>query len=336
MTAYLETYSLDPTWNLAFEEYCLTDLIEHEKVILLWQNDNAIIIGRYQNAENEINAETVKKFNTRVVRRSTGGGTVYHDMGNLNYSFIFPIQGLQKQEFSFYAQPLVDALNKIGVPAEIRGRNDIVLDDKKISGTAQRIYKNRLLHHGTLLYDSNLDVLDGVLNVDASKIASKGISSVRKRVTNIKEHIPEGTFKDMRHFWDALLSALSENEELTRVEPSEQMLEAVRKLQKEKYQSWDWNIGSAPPFEFNNGKRYPGGKLEVCVNVENGSITECKISGDFLGVIALDDLQNALLGVKYDASHVLKKLKKFDLIPYLGNITAEEFVECMFEGTHQV
>jgi lipoate-protein ligase A len=186
---YSETNSLDPTWNLAFEEYCLLELTQFERIMLLWQNDNAIIVGRFQNAENEINIDAVKNIGAKVVKRTTGGGTVYHDLGNLNYSFIYPVNGLGNLDLTAVSVPMVHALNRIGVPAEIQGRNDIVIDGKKISGTAQRYHKGRFLHHGTLLFDSNLDVLQNVLNVDATKIASKGIASVRSRVTNIKEHI---------------------------------------------------------------------------------------------------------------------------------------------------
>lgn len=330
---YAETNSLEPTWNLAYEEYCLKEVTQFNKILLLWQNDNAIIVGRYQNAENEINVKAAQEIGTKVVRRSTGGGTVYHDMGNLNFSFILPAENLENTDLSVFSKPMVHALNKIGVPAEIQGRNDLTIDGKKISGTAQRIHKGRLLHHGTLLYDSDLDVLQSVLKVDSTKIASKGISSVRSRVTNIKEHIPEGTFSDIHAFWKALLNAFSEEEEVTRYELSDQMLEEVKTLQETKYQTWDWNFGDAPAFEYNNSKRFPGGKLEIHLNVEKGLITECKLSGDFLGLVALDDLETGLKGTKYDSAHVILVLSHFNLPLFLGSITADEFTQCMFEGT---
>lgn len=330
---YIETNSLDPTWNLAFEEYCLKELVQFEKIMLLWQNDNAIIIGHYQNAENEVNIDAVQKFGAKIVRRSSGGGTVYHDLGNLNYSFIYPIEGLKRLDISVYAKPIVTALSKIGVPVEIQGRNDIVINGKKISGTAQRIHKGRLLHHGTLLYDSNLDVLQSVLQVDANKVASKGIASVRSRVTNIKEHLPEGQFKDIHAFWQALLDAFAEDEEITPYQLSPAMLAEVKNLQETKYQSWDWNFGRAPAFEFSNHKRFPGGKLEIQVNVKKGVIESCKVSGDFLGVVDLDELENTLQGTKYAADQVRQALQGLNLPMYLGSITTDEFVQCMFEGT---
>ena len=331
---YIETHSTDPTWNLALEEYCLKELVKFERILMLWQNDNAIIIGRYQNAESEINLESARKLNTKIVRRPSGGGAVYHDMGNLNYTFIYPIDGLHRQDISVYAEPMVKALNKIGVPAEIKGRNDLLLDGKKISGTAQRIQKGRLMHHGTLLYDSNLDSLEGVLQVDKAKVASKGIASIRSRVTNIKEYLPEGQFEDVQGFWQALLYAFSEEEPLTPFELTPEMLAEVEKLQKEKYQSWEWNFGNAPAFEYKNDHRYPFGKLEIQANIKKGLIEECMISGDFMGMADLDSLEEALMGVRYDPEDVRKVLDDLELSLYLGGITSDEFIQCLFEGTH--
>ena len=329
---YIETQSLDPTWNLAFEEYCLKELTQFDRIMLLWQNANAIIIGHYQNAEKEINLEAARKYDAQIVRRSSGGGTVYHDMGNLNYSFIYPIEGLKKLDISVYAEPMVKALRRVGIPVDIQGRNDLTIDGKKISGTAQRIHKGRLLHHGTLLFDSNLDILESVLRVDSSKVASKGISSVRSRVTNIKEHLPEGQFEDVGAFWQTLLSAFAEEEPLVPYQATPSMLAEVKQLQESKYQSWDWNIGRAPAFEYNNSKRFPGGKLEIHLNVKKGRIQECEITGDFLGVMDLDDLESALKGIHYSAKNVRQVLSSLNLSHYLGNITREEFIECMFEN----
>ena len=330
---YIETHSTDPTWNLAFEEYCLRELVQFERILLLWQNDNAIIIGRYQNAESEINLEAARRLDTKIVRRPSGGGAVYHDLGNLNYTFIYPIDGLNRLDISVYAGPLVKALNQIGVPAEIKGRNDLLLDGKKISGTAQRIQKGRLMHHGTLLYDSDLDSLESVLQVDKAKVASKGIASIRSRVTNIKDYLPEGRFEDVKAFWQALLDAFDEEAPLTRFELTPEMLVEVEKLQKEKYQSWDWNFGKAPAFEYKNSQRYPFGKLEIQANIKKGMIEACKISGDFMGMADLDPIEDALKGVRYDPVDVRKALDDLELSLYLGGITAEEFVQCMFEGT---
>lgn len=330
---YLETHSLDPTWNLAFEEYCLKELTQFNRILLLWQNANAIIIGHYQNAEKEINLNEAQKYGVQIVRRSSGGGTVYHDLGNLNYSFIYPIEGLKKLEISVYAAPMVRAMRKIGIPVEIQGRNVLTIDGKKISGTAQRIHKGRILHHGTLLYNSNLDILESVLQVDSGKVASKGIASVRSRVTNIKDHLPEGQFKDIHAFWQALLAALAEEEPLTPYQPSQEMLAEVRTLQESKYKSWDWNFGRAPEFEYNNSKRFPGGKLEINIKVKKGIIQTCKITGDFMDAVNLGELEKALEEIPYTVDHVRQALNGVNLSSLFSGISQEEFIQCLFEHT---
>ncbi|BCY16681.1 lipoate--protein ligase [Leptolinea sp. HRD-7] len=326
---YMETNSLDPTWNLALEE-AAQEWDQNEEIMMLWQNDNAIIVGRYQNAEKEINFDAANRLGVKVVRRSTGGGTVYHDLGNLNYSFIRPVDYTKKLEMTALSKPIEQALNFMGIPALAQGRNDITLEGKKISGTAQRIHSNRLLHHGTLLFDSNLDVLMSVLNVDPTKIISKGINSVRSRVTNIREHVSPEQFPDLKTFWSGLIDAFAKESPLTRVNPPAELLDKARFLQETKYQTWEWNFGSAPAFQYRNTKRYPGGNLEIDINVENGLISQCRICGDFLGLVELDELENSFIGLKFSETDVLKKLQAVDLSPYLGSITAEEVVDCLF------
>jgi lipoate---protein ligase len=326
---YMETNSHDPTWNLALEE-AAQEWDQNEEIMMLWQNNNAIIVGRYQNAEKEINFDAANRLGVKVVRRSTGGGTVYHDLGNLNYSFIRPVDYTKKLEMTALSKPMEEALNFMGIPALAQGRNDITLEGKKISGTAQRIHNKRLLHHGTLLFDSNIDVLISVLNVDPSKIVSKGINSVRSRVTNIREHVSPEQFPDMQTFWSGLIDAFSKEGPLTRVEPPAELLDKARFLQETKYQTWEWNFGNAPAFQYHNTKRYPGGNLEIDINVENGLISLCRICGDFLGLVELDDLESTFVGLKFTEADVLQKLQALDLSPYLGSITAEEVVDCMF------
>jgi len=326
---YMETNSHDPTWNLALEE-AAQEWDQNEEIMMLWQNDNAIIVGRYQNAEKEINFDTANQLGVKVVRRSTGGGTVYHDLGNLNYSFIRPVDYTKKLEMTALAKPMEQALNYMGIPALAQGRNDITLNGKKISGTAQRIHNNRLLHHGTLLFDSNIDVLISVLNVDPSKIISKGINSIRSRVTNIRENVSPEQFPDMKAFWSGLIDAFAKEGPLTRIDPPDHLLEKARFLQETKYQTWEWNFGYAPAFQYRNTKRYPGGNLEIDINVENGLISQCRICGDFLGVVELDELESSFIGLKFTEADVLQKLQALDLSPYLGSITADEVVDCMF------
>ncbi|MCL1917067.1 MAG: lipoate--protein ligase [Peptococcaceae bacterium] len=327
---YLETGSFDPTWNLAFEEYCLKEVTQFPEIILLWQNSNAVILGRYQNAEKEVNAKAVQDIGAKIVRRSTGGGAVYHDMGNLNYSFIFPVERTEDIDIHTLSKPITDALNKLGIPAEIQGRNDIVLNSKKISGAAQRYHRGRVLHHGTLLFDSNLDILEKVLCADISKITSKGISSVRSRVANIQDYLHIKNY-DINAFKKDLLNTLAMNNDFESYSLTDQDLDKIRVLQHTKYQTWDWNMGSSPPFTYKNSKRFPGGQIEIHVHVERGTIQRCKIWGDFLGLISLDELEASLQGVRYTKTDVLETLKNLDLRMFLGSLSATSFVECLFQ-----
>ncbi len=325
MYKYLETASFDPCYNLAFEEYCLTSLTQYPRIMLLWQNENAVIIGRYQNALSEINQSAAMRYGVTVVRRSTGGGAVYHDLGNLNYSFITPAEKLSAINLKVAAAPLLSALHELGINAEVQGRNDIVVDGLKISGTAQRLYKDRLLHHGTLLYDTDLSVLQKVLSVDSTKLTSKGIKSVRSRVANIKQITRSN--KTTRDFWQDLLGALPDTEKITLT--AEQLSE-VRRLAQEKYASREWNIGKTPAYKINSSKRFPGGKLEAGLDVRNGIITGIRISGDFLGLISAEGIENALTNLTYDKTIVAQALENLPLQLHLGSISAEEFLSCLF------
>lgn len=324
---YLETGSCDPTYNLAFEEYCQKKLTRFPALLLLWQNDNAVIIGRYQNAEKEVNVSAVERLGVKLVRRSTGGGAVYHDMGNLNYSFIRPIENPEQMDVHAVAKPMADALNAIGIPAELQGRNDITIGGRKISGTAQSVYRGRLLHHGTLLYDSNLGILQEVLNVDPTKLLSKGVASVRSRVANIRGAM--GWDKDLAQFWAELRGAFGT---LEHYEPTHAELDEIRTLQAEKYQSWDWNCGHAPKYTFFNEKRFPGGKVEVSLEVQQGRIGACRITGDFLGLVDIQGLEDALTGLQHNLGSVREALGRIPLSLYLGSVGAEELMMCMFES----
>ena len=325
-TFYLETGSFDPAYNLAFEEYVQT----HRRTgnyLILWQNRNAVIIGRNQNAEEEINSAFVKEHGIKVIRRNTGGGAVYHDMGNLNYSFITDAGDIAQRSAQAFTAPVVGALKALGMDAEASGRNDILISGRKVSGTAQHIIKGRILHHGTLLFESNPEMIAGALNPDPTKFQSKSVKSVRSRVGNIRSFLPSDM--TLQTFWDYLKTALSSGGIIPTALTAEELAE-IEKLKAEKYDTWDWNFGRSPKFQRKAKNRYNGGLLEIGLSVADGCIQDVRIIGDFLGLTPVDPLEEALKGCAYREDAVAAVLAQFDLQEMLGGIEAKEFLETIF------
>lgn len=324
--AYMETGSTDPTYNLAFEEYVLTHRQQGE-YLLLWQNDNTIVVGRNQNTAQEIDPVFVEKHHINVVRRSTGGGAVYHDMGNLNYSFITDIGNSDRLTMERFTQPVVAALRGLGLHAEASGRNDILVEGRKVSGTAQRLVNRRILHHGTLLFDSRPEMIAGALRVDPAKFASKGAKSVRSRIGNIREFLPvDMTLSD---FWTYLKDALS-GDGLVQDELAADELAQVQVLQKEKYGTWEWTYGQSPKFDMVNRNYFSGGRLEVGVSVDKGIITVIRFYGDFLSATDTPPLCKALEGVIYREDAVDAVLAQYPLAEMFGGITQSEILHTIF------
>lgn len=322
---YLETGSTDPYYNLAFEEYVLTQRPE-EDWLILWQNDNTIVIGLNQNTDGEINHEFVAEHHINVVRRTTGGGAVYHDMGNLNYSFITDAEngagGMER-----FTGPVCRALASMGVQAETSGRNDILVDGKKVSGVAQRICKGRILHHGTLLFRSDSAMISGALKVDKEKFSAKGVQSVRSRVTNIADYLP--VEMDIGDFRLRIRQELLQGD----VQPEmlwEDELEKVRELADGKYRTWDWNYGRSPRCSVTKRSRFPGGTVELRLEVDEGRIAEVRFFGDYMATEPNDALCAAMRGLRYEEAAVRKTLESFDLGRAFGAVTENEIISLMF------
>ncbi len=325
-TFYLETGSTDPAYNLAFEEYVQT----HRRTgnyLILWQNYNAVIIGRNQNAEEEINSSFVKAHSIKVIRRNTGGGAVYHDMGNLNYSFITDAGDIAERSAQAFTAPVVAALKALGMDAEASGRNDILISGRKVSGTAQHIIRGRILHHGTLLFESNPEMIAGALNPDPTKFQSKSVKSVRSRVGNIRELLPSDM--SLQAFWNYLKTALSADGILPTSLSAEELAE-VEKLKTQKYDTWEWNFGHSPKFQRKTKNRYAAGVIEIHLSVANGCIQDLRILGDFLALVPVEPLAQALIGCTYREDAVAAILDKFDLQEMLGGIEKQEFLETIF------
>ncbi|MCY7968684.1 lipoate--protein ligase LplJ [Bacillus haynesii] len=319
----------DPRINLAIEEYCLKHLDPEETYLLFYINQPSIIIGKNQNTIEEINTKYVDENGIIVVRRLSGGGAVYHDLGNLNFSFITKDDGNSFHNFKKFTEPVVAALKKLGVDAELSGRNDLMANGRKISGNAQFSTKGRMFSHGTLLFDSEIEHVVSALKVKKDKIESKGIKSIRSRVANISEFLDQKM--TTVEFRSMLLRYIFDTEgEIPEYKLTEKDWEIINQISKERYQNWDWNFGKSPKFNLQHSKRFQAGSVDIRLEVQKGVIRECKIFGDFFGVGDVSDIEEKLTGVQYERKAIEEALQGVDIKHYFGNIQKEEFLELVY------
>lgn len=320
--------STDPYYNLALEEYIFSNVQLHEPFFMLWQNDNTIVIGRNQNAVREINTDFVRKMNTKVARRNTGGGTVYHDLGNLNYSFIQNCENSQKIDFTQFALPIIRALDHFGVKAECNNRNDLVIDGRKFSGTAQTVKNGRALHHGTLLFDSDLDFLKQALTVKGDKIEAKGVKSVSSHITNIVEHLPNPI--TIEQFRNCLMTSIIKKNNPFPFRLTEKDFKAIKQLQEIKYSTWEWNYGKSPRYEVQKTRNFQYGHLTVAMNVlQQGIIDSISITGEFSGNRDIHQLEKFLKGKVLKESELLEVFSYFKVNDFISGMTAGELAEIL-------
>jgi lipoate-protein ligase A len=327
---YIENNSTDPKYNLALEEYVFKNFDLQDDYVILWRNGPSIIIGKNQCTLEEINSQYASENNIHVVRRITGGGAVYHDLGNLNFSFITKVDKMEKIDFQKYTYPVINALEKLGVECELSGRNDLTLDGKKFSGIAQSITKGRLLNHGTLLFNSNLDTLSKALNVKKEKIESKGVKSVRSRVTNIYDYLKSDI--DVLEFRELILKYLYEYEKspVIQYELTKEDKDGIDNLMQNKYSTWEWNFGESPKFNYKNSKKFDAGFLDVRINVEDGLIKSCKIYGDFFGTDDVINFEKVLAGLKYEKNDINTIIKDIDITKYFGKLSKDDLLNMLF------
>lgn len=320
----------DPRINLAIEEYLLKNMdVEKDSYLLFYINQPSIIIGKNQNTIEEINTDFVEDNNIIVVRRLSGGGAVYHDHGNLNFSFITKDDGNSFSNYKKFTQPVVDALAKLGVEAELSGRNDILAEGRKVSGNAQFATKGRMYTHGTLLFNAEMDAVVGALKVKKDKIESKGIKSVRSRVANISEFLKEPM--TIEAFRMAILTSIFGGEQnIQYYELTEQDWEKIHMISKERYQTWEWNYGKSPRFNIQKTNRFPSGGIDIRLEVNHGMIEEAAIFGDFFGVGDVAEVAQKLIGTKYDLTAIAEALVDIDIPTYFGGITKDDFLQLIY------
>lgn len=291
---FIRNNSLDPYFNLAFEEYCFEHLCPEDDFFIIWRNSPSIIVGNHQNVFEEVDHHLVKKMNIPVVRRISGGGTVYHDIGNVNCSFIFNVDEHFNINYHRHNQLIVNALFNMGIDVEISERNDLTFNGKKISGNAQRIIKRRALHHGTILYDVRLDHLEELIQPSMTKIKSKAIQSIRSKVTNIKPFI-NLMDNTVETFSEALIKSLSNNYECEELVLNSNDLNTIANLALTKYQSWQWNYGESPKFSFQNSLETDNGLLSIDLTIKKGQIETGVLTGvQHIGTVKLEGIEYRL------------------------------------------
>ena len=316
----------DPRLNLAIEEHLLRNVQLVEPLLLFYINAPSVIIGRNQNSIEEIDPGFVRENQIHVVRRLSGGGAVYHDLGNLNFSFI--TQGKQDlHNFSKFTRPVVDVLQSLGVNAALQGKSDIFVDGKKISGNAQYAAAGRMFSHGTILFDTNIENMLRAINPRQVQIESKAVQSVRSFVTNIREHLSEDM--DIDRLRQALLHGIFGGGDIPVYVLTDSDWEQIREIATQRYLTWDWNYGRSPAFNIQKSEKFPVGKIDARIEVEKGRIQAIKIYGDFSGQQDVAALELRLTGLRYEREAIQSALAHTNLDPYFGSLKNEDFINLL-------
>ncbi|WP_436962766.1 lipoate--protein ligase [Staphylococcus shinii] len=317
----------DPTLNLAMEEYVLKNMPKDDSYFLFYINRPSIIIGKNQNTIEEVNQSYIDEQGIDVVRRISGGGAVYHDTGNLNFSFITDDDGNSFHNFQKFTEPIVEALKLLGVDANLSGRNDIQVGEAKISGNAMVKVKDRMFSHGTLMLNSELDEVQNALRVNPAKIKSKGIKSVRSRVANISEFLDEPI--DIDKFKEIILKTIFGETQVEEYKLTDEDWEKIEKLSNEKYRTWEWNYGRNPKYNFEREEKFEKGFVQIKLDVKKGRIEHAKIFGDFFGEGDITELENALEGTLHEFDSIEEALSNYDIYHYFGDIDRHELIRFM-------
>jgi lipoate-protein ligase A len=324
---YLSNSSTDPHFNMAFDEFCLEQLKADEPVFYLWQNRPSVIIGLNQSAYAEVNLPYLQEKGIVLARRVTGGGAVYHDLQNLNYTITGRIRDLES-DYPAYVETMARALRELGVPAELSGRNDILVEGRKCSGYAKRVSKDRLMIHGTLMYDVDIDTLTQVLSVPGSKLSAAGVSSVRSRVANLKTYLPQ--FQSIQAFQEALRGLLAGNDE--EIHLTEEQLARIEADAATKYRTWEWIYGHSPVASFRVSRKFSCGTVEAAFSLKSGCIDGLRFSGDFLGNLPPEPIAKALQGCRYRRDAIDAVLSGEPVENYFDRLSVRELTDLLLDA----
>lgn len=333
MLLYVDNQDItDIRVNLAIEEFILKNLdVEEHTYLLFYINEPSIIVGKNQNTIEEINSKYVAEHDIIVTRRLSGGGAVYDDLGNMSFGFVTKDDGNSFNNFKKFTKPVTDALQELGVNAELSGRNDILVEGRKISGNAQFATRGRMFSHGTLLFDTNVDSVVAALNVKKDKIESKGIKSVRSRVANIIDFLPKKI--SIYEFKEILLKTIFHTDDVGNVPQyhlTEEDWKQIHQIAEERYKNWTWVYGKSPKFNIQHAHRFPVGQIDIRLEINKGMIEHCKIFGDFFGAHDVSDIEERLVGIRYEKSEIEKVLASMDVQDYFGKMAKEEFLDLIY------
>ena len=331
---YLVTDSRDIRYNLALETYLMEHADLNEPILYFYINSPCIILGRYQDAYEEINQDYVEQNNIIVTRRTSGGGTVYDDLGNVSFSFITKDDGDSIGNFRKFTDPVISALHKLGATeAEMTGRNDLQINGKKFSGNAMKTEKGRMFSHGTLMYDVDLNVIGNALNVPADKIASKGIKSVHSRVTNLKPFFkPDFQNLTIEEFRDTLAKTILNVDDLNdakKYELDSDTKHAVEELNRSVFSNWDWIYGQSPKAAIQHRQHFTQGTVDFRLTIKDGRIADLTTYGDFFGQKPIEDFEKQLIGIRYERNDVQKTLSQINLSDYFGKIPEKDILDLL-------
>ena len=323
---YIDNTSLDPCFSFALEYYLTTEKIFPDSTVaMLWRTFPTLMVGKYQNTLAEINKSYAEEKEIQIIRRMSGGGTIYTDLGGWQFSFITKNEG-KPIGFEEYTGFMIRTLSKLGVKAEYNGRNDLVIEGKKFSGNAQYIHNGYTVHHGSLLYATDIEEMVKSTSVNEYKIVSKGIQSVRERVTNISDHLAEPMAA--LDFKKAMVESFMEKQGSV-YELSEEDIKRCQQLASEKFRSWEYIYGREPRFNLMRKGHFEGGNLEFRLDIQKGRIRDAGVFGDFFGILEPDQIRQALIGCRYEKTEILQSLKKLDLENGLYKISLEEIIDCI-------